>query len=53
MSPGAQVTLGGQQLADDGTWQGAAVTSTLHPSDGDYQITVPALTASLLTFGPG
>jgi hypothetical protein len=50
MAPGAQVTFGGQRIADDGTWQGTPVTSTLDAHDGAYDVTAPPLSASLLTF---
>ena len=52
IAPGARVTFGGQQIADDGTWQGAAATSTLHADDGAYDVTAPPLSATLLSF-PG
>jgi hypothetical protein len=50
MAPGAQVTLGGQRLADDGTWQGTPVTSNLDVHNGGYQVSAPPLSASLLSF---
>ena len=53
MSPGAQVTLGGQQLSNNGAWQGNPVTTTLSARSGAYQVSVPPLTASLLTFKAG
>jgi hypothetical protein len=53
MTPGARVTFGGQQIADDGTWQGAPVTSSLDTSDGNYDVTAPPLSASLLSFAAG
>ena len=53
MSPGAQVTFGGQQLSNNGTWQGSPVTTTLNPRAGAYQVSVPPLSASLLTFAAG
>jgi hypothetical protein len=53
MSPGAQVTFGGQQLSNNGTWQGSPVTTTLNPRAGAYQVSVPPLSASLLIFAAG
>ena len=50
MSPGAQVTFGGQQLSNTGAWQGSPVTTTLSPRSGAYQVNIPPLSASLLTF---
>lgn len=50
MAPGAQVTFGGQQIADDGSLQGTQVTSTIDAQDGAYDVTAPPLSASLLTF---
>ena len=53
MSPGAQVTLGGQQLSNNGAWQGNPVTTTLSARNGAYHVSVPPLSASLLTFKAG
>ena len=53
MSPGAQVTLGGQQLSNNGTWQGNPVTTTLSARSGAYHVSVPPLSAALLTFKAG
>ena len=53
MSPGAQVTFGGQQLSNNGAWQGSPETATLSARDGAYQVSVPPLSASLLTFNAG
>jgi hypothetical protein len=53
MSPGAQVTFGGQQLSNNGTWQGSPATTTLNPTHGAYQVSIPPLSASLLTFKAG
>ncbi len=50
MSPGAQVTFGGQQLSNNGAWQGSPVTTTLSARSGAYQVNIPPLSASLLTF---
>ena len=50
MAPGAQVTFGGQQLADDGSWRGTPVTSRLDVHNGAYDVNAPPLSASLLTF---
>jgi hypothetical protein len=53
MSPGAQVTFGGQQLSNNGAWQGIPVTTTLNAREGAYQVSVPPLSASLLAFKAG
>ena len=53
MAPGAVVTLDGQQLANSGAWQGAPLMATLNPTGGAYQVSVPGLSASLLTFTAG
>ena len=50
MSPGAQVSFGGQQLSNNGAWHGSPVTTTLNATSGAYQVNIPPLSASLLTF---
>jgi hypothetical protein len=52
MAPGAQVTFGGQELSNDGTWQGTPVSTGLRSRDGAYQVSVPPLSASLLSYKP-
>jgi hypothetical protein len=53
MAPGAQVTFGGQQLSNSGAWQGKPATGTLNSRDGAYQVSVPPLSESLLSFQTG
>ncbi|MGH2868020.1 MAG: glycosyl hydrolase family 79 C-terminal domain-containing protein, partial [Solirubrobacteraceae bacterium] len=42
------VTLGGQQLARNGSWQGHPANETITPDNHRYQLTVPQFSAALL-----
>jgi hypothetical protein len=43
------VTLNGQWLGADGRWRGRGSHETITPTRGGYRVTVPALSAALLT----
>jgi predicted small lipoprotein YifL len=45
----AGVTLGGQQLGRDGRWQGLTARQTLVSGSHTYELTVPRLSAALVT----
>ncbi len=51
--PGGRVSFGGQQLSNSGTWQGNPVSVTLKARDGSFQVSVPPLSESLLSFKAG
>jgi len=43
------VTLAGQQLGDDGSWQGQPANETIARGRGAYQLDLPRLSAALLS----
>jgi hypothetical protein len=45
------VTLGGRALGADGRWQGSPVRQTASPRGGVYTLTVPRMSAALVTVG--
>jgi hypothetical protein len=47
----SQVTLAGQTLGSDGTWQGRPLTSRVSERDGTWTITVPADSAQIVSWG--
>jgi hypothetical protein len=42
------VTLGGQQLSAEGTWQGQPATETITPGVHGYKVTIPGHSAALM-----
>ena len=46
---GSGVTLDGQQLGEDGRWQGEPSVQTLAPKGGRYELSIPGMSAALLS----